>query len=163
MLRLPAVIALALLGTSAFAACLSIEQAGSKIGATGCVRGTVVQVAEGRKGNFYLNFCADYRKCPFSIFVPRGSQRDVGDVRQLQGKLIEIHGKIQQYDGRAEIVLTDARQLKGESARIPPLPKDFDVQRKGRFSAGKFREPRSQNSNRSKKQRSGEPAEEDWQ
>jgi hypothetical protein len=70
------------------------------------------------------------------VFVPAKSLRDVGDVRQLEGKVIEIHGKIQQYGGRAEIVLTDVRQLKGEAAKIPPVPKNFDVERRGSFSPG---------------------------
>jgi DNA/RNA endonuclease YhcR with UshA esterase domain len=60
--------------------------------------------------------------------------RDVGDVRQLEGKTVEVHGKIQQYGGRAEIVLKDVRQLKGEAAQIPPAPKEFDASRRGKFS-----------------------------
>jgi hypothetical protein len=62
----------------------------------------------------------------------------VGDVRQLEGKNIEIHGPIEEYEGPAEIILKDGRQLRGESARIPPLPKAYDVSRHGNYSAGSF-------------------------
>jgi hypothetical protein len=31
-------------------------------------------------------------------------------------------------------VLRDARQLRGESAKIPPVPKEYDAERKGKFS-----------------------------
>jgi hypothetical protein len=61
--------------------------------------------------------------------------RDVGDVRQLEGKDIEIHGNIVKYEGRSEIVLRDASQLKGNSPRLPPVPKTYDVERRGNFSA----------------------------
>jgi hypothetical protein len=75
--------------------------------------------------------------------VFRGDLKHVGDVRLLEGRVVEIQGDIKEYDGRPEIILRDARQLRGEAARIPPLPKDFDVERKGRYSAGKFGHPKS--------------------
>jgi hypothetical protein len=37
--------------------------------------------------------------------------------------------------------LRHARQLTGEAAQIPPLPKTYDVEKKGRYSAGKFSYP----------------------
>lgn len=164
MHRLLAVMAIAVLAPAASAECLSIAQASSKIGAMSCVTGKVIKVGEGRTGNFFLDFCEDYRQCAFTVFIPRRSLRDVGDVRQLEGKHVEVHGKIQQYEGRAEIVLTDVRQLRGESARIPPLPKNFDVQRKGHFSAGKFKSPKSHKRTRSRRQPAEKPVDdEDWQ
>jgi hypothetical protein len=60
--------------------------------------------------------------------------KDVGDVRELEGKTIEIWGRITSWRGHAEIVLRDARQLKGEAAKLPPVPKEYDVERKGKFS-----------------------------
>jgi len=38
-----------------------------------------------------------------------------------------------------EIILENAAQLGGQAARISPLPKSFDVEQRGHFSAGKFR------------------------
>jgi hypothetical protein len=61
--------------------------------------------------------------------------RNVGDVRQLEGKQIEIHGNIVKYEGRSEIVLRDASQLKGGSPKLPPVPKTYDPERRGNFSA----------------------------
>jgi len=40
----------------------------------------------------------------------------------LQAKRIEIHGKIKSHKGKAEIMLTDAEQLRGGSAKLPPIP-----------------------------------------
>ena len=72
-----------------------------------------------------------------------GDLKSVGDVRQLQGKLVEIHGQVKEYDGRAEIILEEYRQLSGAGARIPPLPKNYDVEKKGRYSAGTFSHPKA--------------------
>lgn len=125
------------------AGCIPVEEAPHKIGAVTCVRGKVIKVGESRGGSLFLNFCEDYRKCPFTVVVFPSRLRDVGDVRQLEGKEIEIHGRIQEWRGRAEIILRDARQLKGENAKLPPIPKTYDVERKGQFSAGEFKKKKS--------------------
>lgn len=131
--------AIALLSASACAECISIEQAPQKIGEIVCVRGTVLKAFESQKsGTWFLDFCADYRTCPFTVVVFPRYLRDVGDIRMLVGRTIEIHGKITSYNNRAEIVLKHSRQLKGESAKLPPVPKTYDADRRGRYSAGRF-------------------------
>ncbi len=141
-------IALVLIGlatawTAAAAECISMEQASQRIGSTACVQGTVFTVSELKGGNFNLGFCEKSSGCPFSVFVPSRYLRDVGDVRELKGKPVEIHGKIVQYRQHAEIVLKDVRQLRGEAAKIPPVPKAFDAARHGNYSAGKYSSPKS--------------------
>jgi len=163
MQRVLALITIAVLAPAASADCLSVDQAANKIGANGCVTGKVIKVGEGQTGNLYLNYCDDYRGCPFTVFVPRRSLRDVGDVRQLEGKVVEVHGRIQQYEGRTEIVLKHSRQLRGESAKLPAVPKDFDVQRKGHYSAGKFKSPKPQKQPRTTKKPADKPVEEESQ
>ena len=51
--------------------------------------------------------------------------KDVGDVRRLTGRTIEIHGAVKLYDGRAEIILNRISQIAGGAAMIPPLPKEL--------------------------------------
>lgn len=132
----------ALLMSSLSAAdCIPIAEAAKHVGATRCVSGKVLYVKQGNRGVTFLSFCEDYRLCPFSVVVFPGDLKSVGDVRQLQGKDIEVHGPIKLYDGRAEIILRDYKQLSGEAAQIPPLPKGYDVEKKGRYSAGKFSYP----------------------
>jgi len=123
-----------LLGASAAAKCIPFAEAENKIGAQACVTGKVLKVAQSAGGTFFLNFCENYRECPFTVVVFPSDLRDVGDVRALEGKTIEIFGKITSWRGHAEIVLRDARQLKGESAKLPPIPKEYDAERKGKFS-----------------------------
>ncbi len=128
---------------SALAKCIPIEEAPKKVGDATCVRGTVVQVNQSKTGTWFLNYCADYRTCPFTVVVFAKDLRNVGDVRMLVGKTIEVFGKIRLYDGRPEIVLRNARQLDGESAKLPPPPRTYDASRRGRHSAGKYRKAKS--------------------
>jgi exonuclease VII large subunit len=143
-----------LFSASLAAKCLPMGEAGKHIGDTACVSGKVLKVTESPNGAWFLNFCEDYRECPFTVVAFAKDLRDVGDVRLLAGKEVEIHGKIKEYDGRAEIVLSDRRQLRGESAQIPPLPKDYDVSRHGSYSAGTFRASKTKASPKKKKHRS---------
>lgn len=138
----------------AFAAssCLTITDAAKHIGATKCVSGKVVRVKQGSKGTHFFDFCEDYRTCPFTVVVFASDLKQVGDVRRLEGRHIEINGEIKSYDGRAEIILSRPSQLRGDAAHIPPLPKDYDVERKGKFSAGTLHYPRQSKSAPRKKQ-----------
>jgi exonuclease VII large subunit len=128
-----------LLAAPAAADCIPIEEAPNHVGEVTCVTGKVKQVKETESGTWFLNFCDDYRQCPFSVVVFAKDLRHVGEVRTLEGKAIEIHGRIQNYKGRPEIVLREARQLRGEAANIPPLPAAYDAGRKGTHSAGTFK------------------------
>ena len=132
------ILALLLLSTAcSFAACLPITEAPQKLGSTLCIAGKVLSVERSPSGSvWFLNFCEDYAQCPFSAVVFTKDLRDVGDVRMLAGRTVEVHGTLKQYKGKPEIIIRDARQLKGEAAKLPPVPKDFDVQKKGRFRAG---------------------------
>jgi hypothetical protein len=140
------------------AECIPFEKAAEHVGSTACVQGTVVKVVQTRTGNFHMDFCQDYHGCPFNVFVPARSLHNVGDVRQLEGKPIEIHGKVRSYNSRAEIVLKDVRQLRGEAARIPPAPKAFDAEQRGNFKAGKYSAPRSSTKNGTSTATSGSSA-----
>lgn len=142
-MRILPLICFALAATLAGAECIPIQQAADRIGDSACVAGKVLRVTEGPSGVTFLNFCVDYRTCPFTVVVFPRDLRHVGDVRQLAGKDIEIQGQIKAYDGRPEIILRESRQLHGALRKLPPLPKDYDVARRGRYSAGKFQHPAS--------------------
>jgi DNA/RNA endonuclease YhcR with UshA esterase domain len=131
------------LAAAGAAECIPMQQAGQHIGDSVCVAGKVLQVSEGPSGVTFLNFCADYRGCPFTVVVFPRDLRHVGDVRRLAGQEIQIRGTIKAYDGRPEIVLRESRQLRGPLRKLPPLPKDYDVQRRSRYSAGTWRHPSS--------------------
>ena len=77
--------------------------------------------------------------CPFTIVVFSHDLKDIGDVRRLAGRTIEIRGAVKAYEGRPEIILSRISQIDGGAAMIPPLPKNYDVENRGHYSAGRFR------------------------
>src|SRR5580704_8420098 len=123
--------------------CIPFTEAMNHIGEIHCVTGKVLNVKHGSGGVHYLDFCEDYRLCPFTVVIFPRDLKSIGDVRQLQGRTIEVHGPVKGYDGRAQIVLAEARQLSGDSARIPPLPKDYDLEKAGHYSAGNISRPKA--------------------
>jgi len=132
-----------LLCPSLFASeCLSIRDARQHVGETKCVTGKVLRVKAGAKGVHFVDFCEDQMACPFTVVVFQHDLKDVGDVRRLTGQVIEIHGPVKLYGGRAEIVLSRVSQLTHGSTLIPPLPKEYDVEKQGHYSAGRMRPPK---------------------
>ena len=112
------------------AECIPFSEAHKHVGETRCVAGKVFAVQQGSRGVHYLDFCDDYRLCPFTVVIFSRDLKDVGDVRHLRGQTVEVHGPVKLYDGRAEIVLRNYRQLGGDGIRIPcllytsPSPRD---------------------------------------
>ena len=119
--------------------CLPIGEAAHHVGETKCITGRVTHVKVGSKGVHFIGFCEEQAACPFSVVVFASDLKDVGDVRRLQGRVIEIHGTVKLYDGRAEIILNRISQLTGGSTLIPPMPKNYDVEKQGHYSAGRMR------------------------
>lgn len=100
--------------------------------------GKVLRVKVGLKGVHFLDFCEDQMACPFTVVVFSHDLKDVGDVRRLAGRTIEIRGALKVYDGRPEIILSRISQIEGGAAMIPPLPKNYDVENRGHYSAGRL-------------------------
>lgn len=128
--------------------CISIVEAGKHIRKQACVMGTIVRVEEGSGGVTFLDFCPDYRTCPFTVVVFPGDMRQLGDVRQLQGRVVQIRGKIEEYDDRAEIVLRHPQQLGEDGRLLTAIPKDYDVERRGHYSAGSIRAAKTKKASR---------------
>jgi len=141
----------------AISQCISISDAAQHVGQKTCVAGKVLKVTQSESGTFQLDFCAT-ASCPFTVRVFPADFDYVGDVRQLEGKEIEITGKIRQKNGQNEMVLKDSDQLKGDSARLVAIPKTYDVERRGNFSPGTFKG--NQTTKRSHKRPPTAPSEE---
>jgi hypothetical protein len=93
-------------------ACVDIREAASKVGTTGCVTGQVLRIYTSRAGNTFLDFCQDFRSCPFTSVIFASEKDRFGDLETLQGKSVEIRGEIKDYQGRAEIVIHDPQQIR---------------------------------------------------
>jgi hypothetical protein len=93
--------------------CADIRNAGPMVGKNGCVAGLVLRVYTARTGNTFLDFCQDYRTCPFTSVIFSADKGKFGNLESLQGKRVEIRGNVVTYQGHAEIIVHDPQQVRG--------------------------------------------------
>jgi hypothetical protein len=94
------------------AGCLDFHDAGPHAGETVCVSGRVIKVFTSRGGNTFLDFCQDYRDCPFTSVIFSSDKNKFGDLESLAGRQIEIRGPIAVYRGKPEIIIRDPEQIR---------------------------------------------------
>jgi hypothetical protein len=99
-------------GQPSQAGCVDFHRAGRHTGENGCVSGRVLRVYTSRGGNTFLDFCQDYRSCPFTSIIFASDRPNFGNLGALEGRQIEILGEIVTYQGRAEIVIHTADQIR---------------------------------------------------
>ena len=92
--------------------CVDFHQAGSHIGEEVCVSGRILRVFVSRASNTFLDFCADYRDCPFTSVIFSSDREKFGDLQTLRGRQVEIRGPVTLYNGRAEIVVHGPDQIR---------------------------------------------------
>lgn len=92
--------------------CVEFGEAVAHVGKSGCVRGQVLRVYTSRAGNTFLDFCPDYRTCPFTSVVFSSDMKKFSDLGALKGRQVEIRGPITTYRGRAEIIIHDPEQIR---------------------------------------------------
>jgi hypothetical protein len=109
---LPATVFPSAPGAGSPPACVDIRNAGTLAGKTGCVAGLVLRVYSSRGGNTFLDFCQDYRTCPFTSVIFAADKERFGDLGALQGKRVEIRGDVVNYQGHAEIIIHDPQQVR---------------------------------------------------
>ncbi len=86
-------------------------EAGNHIGETAAVSGKVLRVYTSSGGTTFFDYCTNYKGCPFSAVVFSSSKSKFGNLSQYQGREITIKGKIQTYQGQAEIILNSPDQI----------------------------------------------------
>ena len=91
---------------------ISYTEAPNHVGEYACVVGKVDHVYTSKKGNTFLNFCPDYRTCPFGAVIFRSAAYKFPNPKQYEGKTVEITGLIKSYRGWTEIILNDPSQIK---------------------------------------------------
>ena len=92
--------------------CIDISQAGAHTGENACVSARVLRVFASQSQNTFLDFCPDYRNCPFTSVIFASDRPKFGDLNALRGRQIEIRGTIVPYRGQAEIVIRDPNQIR---------------------------------------------------
>jgi hypothetical protein len=106
-------VAVLALSTMAGAECYPIEEAPKRMGQMACITGKIYSVKHG-KNIWYLDFCEDYKTCPFTVIVFDRDLKDPEKLEAFEGHTIKIYGPVVNYNGRAEIVLKLEQQLTGE-------------------------------------------------
>ena len=75
------------------------------------VTGKVAQVTI-REKLVYLNLDKPYPDTPFTGVIFARATNQFGDLSKLKGKDVEIKGRVEDYKGKVQIVLTSTNQLK---------------------------------------------------
>lgn len=101
----------ALAAVPAAAAEYTAAEAGQHVGETATVVGVLTNVHKTGGKSILWDIGGDYPNNPFTAFVPKKSTGDVPDVTPLVGKTFKITGEIKMYQGKAEIAVTDAKQV----------------------------------------------------
>jgi len=87
------------------------EAAKDNVGKQAVVSGKVAEINKAEQ-LVRLNIDKPYPKQPFTAVIFRSNTNRFGDLEQLKGKTIEVSGKITDFRGRPQIILTSADQLK---------------------------------------------------
>jgi hypothetical protein len=98
--------------TAENAPCVPYTEASSLVGKPSCVTGRVLKVFTSKAGNTYLDFCEDYRSCPFSSVIFTQDRTKFGDLASLQGQLVEIRGLVSYYKERPQIIIRAPDQVR---------------------------------------------------
>ncbi len=97
-------------------ATISAKEADKHINEYATVSGKVFKVFVSKKGTIFLNIDGEYPNQPFSgvIFSDKVSQFNGGikEITAYEDKNVLISGKIQEYKGKPEIIITSTSQIK---------------------------------------------------
>ena len=87
------------------------SEAPNSIGEDLWVRGDIDHVFLSDNGNYFLNFCSDFRECPFSAVIFSEYAEGVGDTSSWSGREVHVYGSVGTYEGRAQIVIEDLDRI----------------------------------------------------
>ena len=94
------------------------SEAAQYIGKNVEVRGLVVSVTTSPLGTAFINFGQEYPNQTFAGFIAAGSNLATDQrIATLQGKIIGITGTVELHDGKPEIKVTSASQIKGTDSQ----------------------------------------------
>jgi DNA/RNA endonuclease YhcR with UshA esterase domain len=91
---------------------INYTEASDHVGEYACVTGRIDHVYTSQKGTIFINFCPDYKTCPFGAAIFASDAYKFPNPNQYEGKTVEITGLIRSYQGRPEIDLNDTGQIK---------------------------------------------------
>jgi hypothetical protein len=105
--------------------CYSAQDALSHQNKDVCIAAHVYDVVELPDGTRFLDLCSpdtSDEECHFTVMSLNGDRKDVGDLDRYMQQDIQIRGVVHSYRGRAEILLSNARQFHGGAEKFRPNP-----------------------------------------
>ncbi len=91
---------------------INFQEAFYHIGEEYWVEGEIDHVFVSENNNYFLNFCENYRECPFSAVIFADQKNDFGDIGKWEGSKIYIYGEIETYEKRPQIIINQPDQIK---------------------------------------------------
>jgi hypothetical protein len=91
---------------------INYTEASEHIGEYACVTGKVDHTYTTSKKTIFINFCSDYKTCPFGAVIFSTESHKFPNPKQYENKTVEITGLLRSYQGRPEIVINDPGQIK---------------------------------------------------
>ena len=85
-------------------------EAKDHIGENAIVRGKVVKTYTAKSGVSFLDFCSNYKTCPFTAVIFASDLDKFGDLKQFERE-VRLTGLIKTYGGKAEIILNEREQV----------------------------------------------------
>ncbi|MDE1985050.1 MAG: nucleotide-binding protein [Alphaproteobacteria bacterium] len=104
---------LALIATPAFAQTIRPADAGAHVGQTITVEGVVSEIhTAAGSGTTFIDMGGRYPDNVFTAVIFPADARTFPNVGMLNGKTVDVIGPVRLYDGKPEIILKAAGQLK---------------------------------------------------
>jgi micrococcal nuclease len=85
--------------------------AGNYMGETKTIQGKVVDVYKSQTDTIFLNFEKKYPTQCFTAVIFKSYINEFLDYENYNGKIIKISGKIEEYNGKPEIILKEKEQI----------------------------------------------------
>ncbi len=90
---------------------IDYTDASAHVGEYASVRGILVKAYTSKTGTVFLDFCENYKKCPFTGVIFADDAKKFGDLSRYVGATITLTGKISSYQNKAEIILSSPSQI----------------------------------------------------
>jgi len=89
----------------------SYTEASKHVGEYASVTGKLVKAYTAKSGVTFLDFCADYKTCPFSAVIFSDDLKKFPNLQSYVGTSVTLTGKISTYNGKAQIILDEPGQI----------------------------------------------------
>jgi len=83
------------------------------------VTGVATQVSAAKSGIIFINMDGKFPDNKFSAIIYKDDVPKFADVKKMEGKSIAVKGKVQEYNGKYNIILKDPNQLQVVNKKTP--------------------------------------------